>query len=118
MSRKTEPTLVRASLSVSLWQGDPRGSIRSSLKKPPASAKMGQLLSPDARSSGAQRFPVFLPFDRGVDPGQPSAASDPETGGSCSLDRLNPSFCELYAAEGRPSVPPEQLLLASLLQVY
>ena len=27
-----------------------------------------------------------------------------------SLDRLNPTFCELYAEEGRPSVPPEQLL--------
>ena len=33
-----------------------------------------------------------------------------------ALDRPNPIFCELYAAEGRPSVPPEQLLLASLLQ--
>ena len=28
------------------------------------------------------------------------------------LDRLNSTFCELYAAEGRPSVPPEQLVLA------
>lgn len=35
-----------------------------------------------------------------------------------ALDRLNPTFCALYAAEGRPSVPPEQLLLASLLQVF
>jgi hypothetical protein len=33
-----------------------------------------------------------------------------------ALDRLNPTFCALYAAEGRPSVPPEQLLLASLLR--
>jgi transposase len=33
-----------------------------------------------------------------------------------ALDQLNPTFCEQYAAEGRPSVPPEQLLLASLLQ--
>ena len=33
-----------------------------------------------------------------------------------ALNRLNPAFCELYATEGRPSVPPEQLLLASLLQ--
>ena len=32
------------------------------------------------------------------------------------LDRLNPTFCALYAAEARLSVPPEQLLLASLLQ--
>jgi len=35
-----------------------------------------------------------------------------------ALDRLNPSFCRLYASEGRPSVPPEQLLLASLLQAF
>jgi len=35
-----------------------------------------------------------------------------------ALDRLSPTFCELYAAEGRPSVPPEQLLLASLLQAF
>jgi len=34
-----------------------------------------------------------------------------------ALDRLNLTFCELYAAEGRSSVPPEQLLLLSLLQV-
>jgi len=24
-----------------------------------------------------------------------------------ALDRLDPTCCELYAAEGRPSVPPE-----------
>jgi transposase len=35
-----------------------------------------------------------------------------------ALDRLNPTFSELYAAEGPPSVPPEQLLLASLLQAF
>ncbi len=35
-----------------------------------------------------------------------------------ALDRLNPTFCALYAAEGRPSVPPEQLILASLLQAF
>jgi hypothetical protein len=33
-----------------------------------------------------------------------------------ALDRLNPTFCQLYDSEGRPSVPPEPLLLASLLQ--
>ena len=35
-----------------------------------------------------------------------------------ALDRLNPTVCQLYASEGRPSVPPEQLLLASLLQAF
>jgi hypothetical protein len=29
-----------------------------------------------------------------------------------TLDRLNPTFCELYASEGLPSGPPEQLLAA------
>jgi len=32
------------------------------------------------------------------------------------LDRLNPTFCKLYPEGGRPSIPPEQLLLALLLQ--
>jgi transposase len=35
-----------------------------------------------------------------------------------ALDRLNPTFCRLYASEGRPSAPPEQLLLASPLQAF
>ena len=33
-----------------------------------------------------------------------------------TLDRLNPTFCKLYPEGGRPSIPPEQLLLALLLQ--
>ena len=33
-----------------------------------------------------------------------------------SLDRLNPTFCRLYPEGGRPSIPPQQLLLALLLQ--
>lgn len=35
-----------------------------------------------------------------------------------ALDRLNPTFCQLYASDGRSSVPPEQLLLPSLLQAF
>jgi transposase len=35
-----------------------------------------------------------------------------------TLDRLNSTFSALYATEGRPSVPPEQLMLASLLQAF
>ena len=35
-----------------------------------------------------------------------------------ALDRLNPTLCQLYASERRPSVPLEQLLLASLLQAF
>ena len=33
-----------------------------------------------------------------------------------ALDRLNPHVCRLYPEGGRPSIPPEQLLLALLLQ--
>jgi transposase len=33
-----------------------------------------------------------------------------------ALDRLIPTFCRLYPEGGRPSIPPEQLLLALLLQ--
>ncbi|HKM61525.1 MAG TPA: transposase [Acidisphaera sp.] len=34
------------------------------------------------------------------------------------LTQLNPSPGRLYASEGRPTVPPEQLLSALLLQVF
>ena len=33
-----------------------------------------------------------------------------------ALDRLNPTFCKLYPEGGRPSILPDQLLLALLLQ--
>ena len=33
-----------------------------------------------------------------------------------ALDRLNSTFGTLYSTEGRPSIPPEQLILALLLQ--
>ncbi len=35
-----------------------------------------------------------------------------------ALHQLKGVFGDLYAREGRPSVPPEQLLLASLLQAF
>ena len=34
------------------------------------------------------------------------------------LKDLGPSFGKLYAGEGRPSIPPEQLLSALLLQAF
>jgi transposase len=33
-----------------------------------------------------------------------------------ALDRHNPTLCKLYPVGGRPSIPPEQQLLALLLQ--
>jgi transposase len=34
------------------------------------------------------------------------------------LNELSPTFGRLYSHEGRPSIPPEQLLSALLLQVF
>ena len=34
-----------------------------------------------------------------------------------ALDNLSPVFCQMYSHTGRPSIPPEQLLKAMLLQV-
>ena len=35
-----------------------------------------------------------------------------------ALARMSPPFDELYAAGGRPSIPPEHLLKSSLLMVF
>jgi transposase len=35
-----------------------------------------------------------------------------------TLLKLDTKFSELYSKEGRPSIPPERLLRASLLQVF
>lgn len=35
-----------------------------------------------------------------------------------ALERLDAAFAKLYAHEGRPSIPPERLLRASLLQLF
>jgi transposase len=35
-----------------------------------------------------------------------------------ALDRLSPAFSKMYSAIGRPSIPPEQLLRALLLQAF
>jgi transposase len=37
---------------------------------------------------------------------------------NAALDRLSPAFAKLYSATGRPSIPPEQLLRALLLQAF
>lgn len=34
-----------------------------------------------------------------------------------ALEKLSPGFCQMYSHTGRPSIPPEQLLKAMLLQV-
>ncbi len=35
---------------------------------------------------------------------------------NAALDRLSPAFASIYADTGRPSIPPEKLLRALLLQ--
>ena len=37
---------------------------------------------------------------------------------NAALDRLSPAFSKMYSAIGRPSIPPEQLLRALLLQAF
>src|ERR1700733_9512212 len=37
---------------------------------------------------------------------------------NAALTRLSPAFSKLYSATGRPSIPPEQLLRALLLQAF
>ena len=37
---------------------------------------------------------------------------------NAALDRLSPTFNKLYSLIGRPSIPPEQLLRALLLQAF
>jgi transposase len=37
---------------------------------------------------------------------------------NAALDRLSPTFSKMYSAIGRPSIPPEQLLRALLLQAF
>ena len=37
---------------------------------------------------------------------------------NAALERLSPSFRQMYSAIGRPSIPPEQLLRALLLQAF
>jgi Transposase domain (DUF772) len=37
---------------------------------------------------------------------------------NAALDALSPRFDEVYAQDGRPSIPPEQLLRALLLQAF
>jgi transposase len=37
---------------------------------------------------------------------------------NAALERLSPAFDQIYSLTGRPSVPPEQLLRALLLQAF
>jgi transposase len=37
---------------------------------------------------------------------------------NAALDRLSPSFSQIYSVIGRPSIPPEQLLRALLVQAF
>ena len=60
---------------------------------------------------------VFVPLAGGTGAGKPSVRKIRELVRDV-LGELNRSFGRLYASEGRPSIPPEQLLSALLLQVF
>ena len=74
----------------------------------------GGLHAGDIFGSGAA---VFVHFARGASGGEPSAEEDPRACARCAGE-LNRSLSKLYANDGRPSIPPEQLLSALLLQVF
>ena len=61
---------------------------------------------------------VFIHLAGGPGACQPSVAEDPGAWSAMCLSELNRSLGSLYASEGRPSIPPEQLLSALLLQVF
>lgn len=62
----------------------------------------------------------YLSAIRGVRyPGstQPARRSLASYGENAALAALNAEFAELYAADGRPSIAPERLLRAALIQI-
>jgi Transposase domain (DUF772) len=63
------------------------------------------------------RAAVFIHIAGGTGIGEPSTEGDPRALRDV-LRELNRSLSKLYASEGRPSIPPEQLLSALLLQVF
>jgi len=48
---------------------------------------------------------------------EPSAAEYPGAGAGC-IGRFEPQLGEAYASEGRPSIPPEQLLSACCCRCF
>ena len=72
---------------------------------------------PDARRRSAARVDVQLRHAGSARPRRSSAATDPPDDRRGAGSRLSPRFDRLYATTGRPSIPPEQLLRALLLQM-
>lgn len=67
------------------------------------------------RGSNAQQTTMFSVADAGelVPDGHPIRRIRPLV--ESALERMEPAFAEMYAEIGRPSIPPERLLKASLL---
>ena len=70
-----------------------------------------------ARRRSTDRSPVQLSFAGGSGAGGPSVAPDSHHDGRGAGAELSTAFDDLYSDTGRPSIPPEQLLRALLLQV-
>ena len=60
---------------------------------------------------------MFVYFAGTTGPG-PAPAPDPTRAGARGAQELDRDFRTLYSTTGRPSIPPEQLLSALLLQVF
>ncbi len=69
----------------------------------------------DARPAGTHRSPVLVHLHRRSIPATHPLRQVRRLADQ-ALDRLNPHFCRIYPEGGLPSIPPEQLLLALLLQ--
>ena len=92
-------------------RGDPKAKNRTrTLAVKGESGNVGM----DAAAGSALGGFGYVSIEERIMASKPSAAADPDQ----ALDRINPTFCELFAAQGRPSMPQEQLLLASLLQAF
>ena len=70
----------------------------------------------DARDRQDQRIAVQLCRSRGSHPRAPPAAEGEQIVND-ALASLDAEFDRLYAAEGRPSIAPERLVRASLIQI-
>jgi transposase len=78
---------------------------------------MNRLTESDARLTRAQRrYVLLLSIEERILPNHPLRRIRKMA--DQALAELYGTFELLYASEGRPSVPPEQLLLASLLQAF
>src|SRR6202023_2017314 len=89
------------------------GPVRRSFRREPKSSRGGL----HAGTLSGSRWVVFLHLAGDAGACRASFAGN-QAAVRAVLKDLGPSFGKLYASEGRPSIPPEQLLSALLLQAF